>query len=106
MAIARLWSGRADPANAEAYPRHFRENVLPALDEVPGFLGALLMRREVEGAIEYTVLTRWVSMDSIRRFAGDDVEKAVVEPEAVAALISYDKTVRHCEIVEKAWAKK
>ena len=29
-----------------------------------------------------------------------------VKPEAVAALISYDKTVRHCEIVEKATAKK
>jgi hypothetical protein len=39
-------------------------------------------------------------MDAIRAFAGTDVEKAVVEPGAAAALIEFDPVVRHYEVVE------
>jgi len=39
MAIARIWTCRADPKNAEAYQRVFRDKVLPTLDQIPGFLG-------------------------------------------------------------------
>ena len=104
MAIARLWTCRAKAANPDAYPRHFRDKVLPELDQIAGFLGAMLMRRDVDGTVEYTVLTRWVSMDIIRRFAGENPEKAVVHEEIAAALESYDKTVQHSEILEKVWS--
>jgi hypothetical protein len=36
-------------------------------------------------------------MDAVRGFAGTDVEKAVVEPGAAAALVEFDTTVRHYE---------
>jgi len=104
MAIARVWSCRADPQDPDAYPRHFRDKVLPELDAIPGFLGAMLMRRELDGAIEYTVLTRWISMDVIRRFTGRDLANAVVHPEIAVKLIDYDKTVTHSEILEKVWS--
>jgi heme-degrading monooxygenase HmoA len=104
MAIARIWTCRADPKDPDAYPRHFRDKVLPELDAVPGFLGAMLMRREDGDAIEYIVLTRWVSMDTIRRFAGENLDHAVVHAEIAPALLSYDKTVRHSEILEKVWS--
>jgi heme-degrading monooxygenase HmoA len=51
--------------------------------------------------VEFLVLTRWASMDAIRAFAGDDVGKAVVEPEAVQALLSFDRTVQHYEVVQE-----
>jgi heme-degrading monooxygenase HmoA len=98
--IVRTWRGRADPKNADAYPRHFRRNVLPELHAIAGFQGATLMRQEAGGTIEYVVMTRWASMDAIRAFAGQDVTRAVVEPEAVAALVSFDETVTHYEVVE------
>ena len=104
MAIARIWTCHADPAKPDVYLQHFREKVLPALDQIPGFLGAMLMRRDDHGQVEYTVITRWVSMDAVKKFAGDDVEKAVVNPETAAALASYDKTVKHSEILEKVWS--
>ena len=104
MAIARLWTCRADRRDPDAYPRHFRDKVLPELDAIPGFLGAMLMRRDDGDAIEYTVLTRWVSMDVIKRFTGGELEKAVVHEEIRPALVSYDKTVRHSEILEKFWS--
>jgi heme-degrading monooxygenase HmoA len=104
MAIARTWSCRADPKDPDAYPRHFRDKVLPELDAIPGFLGAMLMRRDLDGAVEYTVLTRWVSLDVIRRFTGRDLNAAVVHPDIAVKLIDYDKTVQHSDILEKVWS--
>jgi hypothetical protein len=38
-------------------------------------------------------------MDAIRAFAGDDLARAVVEPEAAAVLTRFDQEVRHYEVV-------
>jgi heme-degrading monooxygenase HmoA len=99
--IIREWRGRASPSKAEAYPKHFHDKVVPELRQIPGFVGAQLSRRQLDDKIEFLVLTRWQSMDAIRGFAGTDVEKAVVEPGAVAALVEFDTTVRHYEALEE-----
>jgi len=98
--IIRAWCGRASASRAEAYPKHFREKVVPELRHLPGFLGADLGQRQLGDQLEFLVLTRWQSMDAISAFAGADVENAVVEPAAVAALIEFDASVRHYEVVE------
>jgi heme-degrading monooxygenase HmoA len=103
--IIRIWRGRADRARADAYPRHFREQVVPDLRRVPGFLGAHLVRHDRGDGIEFTVLTRWASLDAIRDFAGDRFSTAVVEPGAVAALEDYDTHVEHHEVVEAVEAE-
>jgi heme-degrading monooxygenase HmoA len=98
--IIRAWRGRASRSRSDAYPRHFCEAVVPALRDVPGFLGAELSRRAEGDEVEFLVLTRWQSMDALRAFAGPAVDKAVVEPGAVAALDDFDGTVRHYEVLE------
>jgi heme-degrading monooxygenase HmoA len=98
--IIREWRGRARRSQADAYPRHFRERVISDLRDVPGFMGAQLSRRDVDGGVEFLVLTQWQSMDAIRGFAGTEVDKAVVEPGAAATLVEFDERVRHYEIVE------
>ncbi len=100
--IIREWRGRASSSRPGAYPAHFRMNVLPELVRLPGFLGGHLSRRKVEAMIEFLVLTRWELTDAIRHFAGDDIAKAIVEPGAVAALIDFDSTVQHYEVLEDA----
>jgi heme-degrading monooxygenase HmoA len=97
--IVRAWRGRAAKGNPGAYIEHFQKNVLPELKEIEGFLGASLLREERAEEIEFLVLTRWSSMDAVRAFAGTDVSRAVVEPEAIAALKDYDRTVHHYEVV-------
>jgi heme-degrading monooxygenase HmoA len=99
--VIREWRARAEPARSDAYPKHFREMVAPELRHVPGFLGAHLIQQLLGDQIEFVVLTRWQSMDSIRGFAGEALEQAKVEPGAVAALLSYDDTVRHYEVIEE-----
>lgn len=100
--IVRAWRGRASPAKPQAYIDHFNRNVLPELRGISGFRGANLLREDRADHVEFLVLTRWESMDAVRAFAGDDVDRAVVEAEAVAALETFDRTVHHYAIVTEA----
>ncbi|HKM64580.1 MAG TPA: antibiotic biosynthesis monooxygenase [Acidisphaera sp.] len=99
--ILRGWRGRASRLRADAYPAHFRTSVLPELRRLPGFRGAILSQRESGDTIEFLVLTRWDSIDAIARFAGSDIGNAVVEPGAVGALLDFDTTVQHYEVIEE-----
>jgi heme-degrading monooxygenase HmoA len=74
--------------------------VIPELRAVAGFVDATLAVRASDQEVEFVVLSRWSSFDAIRAFAGEDHELARVEAGAVAALTSYDRTVRHYEVVE------
>ena len=97
--IARRWRGWAsDPAGADAYELHFSDSVRPALEATEGFVDATVERVEADGRVEIVVVTRWQSMGAIRSFAGEDIEAAVVEPEARAVLAEFDTRVRHVEL--------
>jgi heme-degrading monooxygenase HmoA len=98
--ILREWRGRASPSQADAYPTHFRTKVLPELARAPGFLGAQLSKRQLGDTIEFIVLTRWRTISAIQDFAGSDIAKAIVEPGAIAALIDFDRSVLHYEVIE------
>ena len=96
--IARLWRGTARLDTAEAYLRHLEEETLPALRRLDGFAGASVLRRTAGGDVEFVVITRWASMETIRAFAGADVEQAVVPEAARRHLVSFDETVTHFEL--------
>ena len=93
--IVRLWRATAHPEGARRYEEHFSHKVLPLLEDIPGYLGACLLRRDDGDRVDIQVLTRWESMDSVRSFAGTNPETAVVEPAAQAVLLDYDSTVTH-----------
>ena len=98
--IARRWRGWADgAANADAYERHFERAVRPQLEATEGFVDATVERVDHDrGRTEIVVVTRWDSLDAIRAFAGDEIDAAVVEPEARAVLDEFDERVRHIEL--------
>jgi hypothetical protein len=57
--------------------------------------------RRVEGdEIGFVTLTRFESLDAIRAFAGDDYERPVLEPQALALLSRYDGRAAHYETSE------
>jgi len=97
--IVRIWRGRATPANAGAYARHVTERVFPSLRDIRGHRGAYLLRRETEGQVEFLAVTVWESMRAVREFAGEQADRAVVEPAARAVLAEYDDFVHHFELV-------
>jgi heme-degrading monooxygenase HmoA len=100
--VERVWSARASsPASAGAYAAYFQRVVMPELAAVAGFRGVRLLRRDVAGGIEIVVSTTWDSLDVIRGFAGEDIERAVVHDEAAALFSDYDRTVRHFDVVSE-----
>jgi mannose-6-phosphate isomerase-like protein (cupin superfamily) len=99
--IARRWTALAEGSEqADAYVSHFERAVRPHLESTDGFLGATVERVEADGGIEIVVVTRWESMVAIRAFAGEDIDLAVVEPEARAVLTRVDSRVRHIELAD------
>ena len=97
--IVRAWHATATAEGADAYRDHFTRSVLPELQRIDGYHGAYLLRRSHDGHVELQVLTLWDSLDAIRGFAGADLEDAIVEPAAQAALATYDTTVIHHTVV-------
>ncbi len=89
----RTWSATASSAGAGEYSRYFAGTLLPQLRELPGFAGAYLLRRDLDqdGTAELTAHTFWNSREAIRAFAGDDITIAIVEPEAQAMLLDFDR---------------
>ena len=98
-AILRRWSARTTESQLPKYLEHFSKNVLPELRGVHGYLGATVSLRPRENEVEIVVETNWRSFESIRAFAGPDLEAAVVADEAAALLTNFDRRVRHSEIV-------
>jgi heme-degrading monooxygenase HmoA len=100
--VERVWSARASSEDAAAaYAAYFERVVVPELTAVAGYRGARLLRRSIPGGVEIVVATNWESLDVIRDFAGDDIERAVVHDEAAALFADYDRTVRHFEVVRE-----
>jgi heme-degrading monooxygenase HmoA len=100
----RSWSATASSAGAGEYSRYFADTLLPQLRELPGFAGAYLLRRDLDqdGTAELTAHTFWNSREAIRAFAGDDITIAIVEPEAQAMLLDFDRTATHRSVVADA----
>jgi len=99
MVIVRAWHATATTEGADAYHEHFTHSVLPELQRIDGYQGAYLLRRGHDGHVELQVLTLWDSLEAIRRFAGANLDNAVVEPDAQAALATHDTTVTHHTVV-------
>jgi heme-degrading monooxygenase HmoA len=98
--ISRQWCGLAKPAHADAYVEHLRKETFPQLSEIPGFIDASILRRNVEKGVEFLIVTRWESIEGIQRFTGRDPDVAVVPPKVREIMIEYDQKVRHYEVVK------
>jgi antibiotic biosynthesis monooxygenase (ABM) superfamily enzyme len=96
--IARLWRGWTSPENAEPYERFLREQMFPSMQRVSGFRGAELLRREAVGEVAFVTITRFDSYDAVRAFAGEEYERAVIEPEARALLSRHDDRSEHFDV--------
>lgn len=67
--------------------------------QIPGFLGAHLLRRDVDEGVEFGTICWFTSLDAVRAFAGADYEVAVVPSHARALLAHYDERPQHYETV-------
>lgn len=97
--IVRYWRGWTTPENADAYEAIVSGEVLPgiAARNVAGYHGSYLLRRQIEGEVEFATMMLFDSIDAVRAFAGEDYEMAYVPDRARAVLARFDACSAHYE---------
>ena len=74
--IVRLWHGRTKTTDAETYRQFVIETGIKEYTSTNGNLGAQIWQRQ-EGAITHIwTVSWWKNIESIRAFAGEEIEKA------------------------------
>jgi heme-degrading monooxygenase HmoA len=100
--VARIWRGVVRREHADEYAQYIRDTGFTAYGASAGNRGAWMLRRDDRDRTEFLTFSLWDSFDSIRAFAGDDIETAVYYPEDEHYLIERDATVRHYEVADTA----
>ncbi len=102
--IVRMWHGRVPTEKAAAYRAFLNARAIPDYQSVPGNLGVYILERPEGEVTHFITLTYWESLDAIRAFAGEDVEKAKYYPEDKDFLLEFEPRVVHYEVVGQAEA--
>ena len=87
-------------AKGDSYLEHMRTFAIPRYRAVPGNLAAYALRRFEGDVMHIDMLTFWESLDSIKAFAGENVEKARYDDFDKDYLLEYEPTCRHYEAFE------
>jgi heme-degrading monooxygenase HmoA len=99
--IARIWKGRTPSARAEEYAEYLQKTGLQESRSTNGNQGVYILRCLEGNEAEFLFLSLWDSIASIKRFAGEDYEKARYYPEDKNFLLELEPKVRHYEVLDK-----
>ncbi len=97
--IARLWEGVVPAAKEAGYREFLAREVLPEYRGTPGNRGVDVLRRVEGEQVRFLVISHWESLEAIRAFAGDDVERAHYRPEALAFLVDPSPFASHFDVL-------
>jgi len=99
--IARLWHGAVPSAKGDAYAAYLKKTGVAECRTTPGNRGVQVLRRTVGGEAHFLFISFWESRDAIRRFAGDDIERAHYYAEDREYLLELEPAVTHYEVLER-----
>ena len=99
--ISRIWHGWTSRQNADAYEDLLRSEIFKGTQhrEIRGYRGIHLLRRDVPEGVEFVTLMWFDSIESIKTFAGEDFETAVVPPKAHMLLSRFDGCSAHYDVL-------
>lgn len=98
--IARMWHGRVDSTRAEEYHQYLIDTGLNDYKTTEGNRGVFLLKRDDGDITHIYTLTFWDSIESIKKFAGEDYEKARYYPEDKDFLKEFEPEVTHFDVME------
>ena len=101
--ICRIWHGWTTPENADAYESVVRGEVIPGIEamRIPGFRHIDLMRRELDGEVEFVTMMWFDDLESIKAFTGEDYAVSHVPEAARAVLARFDDRAAHYEVIDR-----
>jgi antibiotic biosynthesis monooxygenase (ABM) superfamily enzyme len=101
--ICRIWRGWTTTENAPRYEAIVRQEVIPGIEamHVPGFLSIDLIRRAAGEGTEFATIMWFTDLDAVKTFAGEDYDTAHVPPRAQEVLSRFDDRSAHYEVLER-----
>ncbi|USG99225.1 antibiotic biosynthesis monooxygenase [Thermococcus argininiproducens] len=93
MAIMRLWHGKVPIEKADEYEKFLIERAVPDYNSVDGLLKLYFTRKDEDTVAHFLLVTIWDSMESIKKFAGENPEIAKYYPEDDEFLLEKEKYV-------------
>jgi heme-degrading monooxygenase HmoA len=99
--IARVWHGAVPAAKGDAYAAYLEQTGAAECRATAGNRGVQVLRRTAGGETHFMFISFWESRDAIRRFAGDDIERAHYYPEDRQYLLELEPTVTHYDVLEQ-----
>ena len=98
--IARAWHGVTPAAQADAYLDYLNQTGVQEYKDTEGNRGVYVLRR-LEGEVaHFLLISLWDSYDSIRKFAGDDIEASHYYDEDRAFLLELEPRVIHYDVLD------
>ena len=95
--IVRIWHGRTKTQDAEIYCQYVTDSGMKDYTSVPGNLGAQIWQR-AEGEITHIwTVSWWNDIESIRAFAGEEIQAAKYYEDDKRYLLEFEPTVEHCD---------
>lgn len=100
--IARIWHGITPTSKADEYVEFLNKTGVKDYRATEGNLAAYVLRSIEGGQAHFLTLTFWDSVESIKKFAGEDYEKARYYPEDKDFLLEFEEKVAHYEVMVSA----
>jgi heme-degrading monooxygenase HmoA len=97
--ITRMWHGRVPTTKAATYREFLNMPAIPDYQSVAGNLSVHILERTEGDITHFVTLTFWKDLESIKGFAGEDVEIAKYYPEDQGFLLEFEPEVMHYEVV-------
>ena len=96
--IVRIWKGATRAADTDAYLAFLDRTGHRDYARTPGNRGWLTLHEVRGDRTEWTVMSFWDSFDSVRAFAGSDVDRARFYDEDESFLVDRDLHVTHLAV--------
>ena len=98
MSIMRLWHGEVAIEKADEYEKFMIERAAPDYGSVEGLMKLYFQRKNEETKVHFLLVTLWDSIESIKKFAGDNPEIAKYYPEDDDFLLEKEEYVSMYEV--------
>ncbi len=98
--ITRIWHGMTKAEHADEYLEYVIKTGAADYKNTEGNLGVEILRRIEDDICHFWTITKWDSFENIKKFAGEDFERARYYAEDEKYLLEFEPNVIHCETFE------